>query len=267
MRIRCVSGDRDKMLRVMEKETGTEAVYTGLPFFSYRTGCLTLTRDGHIEYDAGGAAEDEVGRAEEALRIMAELGLCEAFRGSAEDAQPEVKNEAAAGGIMFCSPDAYSGRTLLNLMCILSARQQLINRALDLKGSLHVQRELVERLTAHPPLTESEYLRSLYGMNDAYRGVEFARGRIIFTCFNSGHIEEPRIHRQLADVIMRTAESRSRIKPFTRRTRNSKYTFRIWLNSVGMTGPEYEEARRLMLSRLSGCSDRRRPSAPAGKSR
>ena len=39
--------------------------------------------------------------------------------------------------------------------------------------------------------------------------------------------------------------------------RNKKYAFRTWLNSIGMKGQDYEQARRIMLSRLPGRSDRR----------
>ena len=48
MRLKCLSGDRELILRVMEREIRAEAVYRPLPFFSYSVGDLTLTRDGFL---------------------------------------------------------------------------------------------------------------------------------------------------------------------------------------------------------------------------
>ena len=69
--------------------------------------------------------------------------------------------------------------------------------------------------------------------------------------------EEVQIHRQLAERINHISASSHWIKPYTRNVRNKKYAFRTWLNEIGMIGPEYEEARTVMLGRLYGQSDRR----------
>ena len=52
--------------------------------------------------------------------------------------------------------------------------------------------------------------------------------------------------------MVAAAISQNRVKPFTRNIRNKKYMFRFWINAIGMRGPEYEEARRVMLARLPG---------------
>ena len=85
----------------------------------------------------------------------------------------------------------------------------------------------------------------------------FFRTHVILTGFRKGKSEEKQIHRQLADLMVNAARSRAWTKTFTPKVRNRKYVFRTWLNSIGMTAPEYEYARSILLSRLPGRSDRR----------
>lgn len=303
MRVKCISSDRDMILRVMKRELGAEAVYRPLPFFSYNVGGLTLTRDGFIETGDGTANCDEPAgyvdteysaasdstsdmdgyyrdnRIRKTIAVLASLGLCElpelysdngigaglcgsVLPGDENETQDcmesritrnEQKNDSVAYPM-----DEHTGQTLMNLLFIISARYELINCALDMRRSFYVERSLVESMLMHPPVSKWDFLHILYDREDEYRGIDFSAEQILFSGFRKGRPEEAYIHRQLADLIMHAAVSRKWVKPLTRRTRNRKYSFRTWLNSIGMTGPEYEEARAVMLSRLPGRSDRRR---------
>lgn len=265
MRLKCLSGNRELILRVMEREIRAEAVYRPLPFFSYTVGDLTLTRDGFLvlgndEEGVSGVRLREnkspkKGRKEiKALRSLAELGLCETVPYPEES---DVVTEAADSRRFIYPVIEDGGRTLLNLMCIISARQLLINRSLDMPGALFIRKALMKRLLAHPPESANDFLRSIYNRDKEYRGVIFSPGSVEFTCFRKARPEEAAIHRQMADLIMNDAETKKWVKPFTRRAANKRDAYRTWINSIGMIGTEYEEARRVMLARLPGeASDR-----------
>ena len=116
----------------------------------------------------------------------------------------------------------------------------------------------MSQVEKHPPETVDEFLQVLYGLDESYRGVSFSRSHVILTGFRKGKPEEKQIHKQLADLMVHASRSRTWTKTFTPNVRNKKYAFRTWLNSIGMTGSEYELARSILLSRLPGRSDRRK---------
>lgn len=238
MKARCTSDNRELILQILREETGAPVSYAPLPHFSFSIGGYTLRRDGWLETSLPEPA---------AFSVLASVGLCDF---PYEPAPPEDEE--------YLYPmSGHSGATLLNLMCILSARQRLINRALDARNGFHVAPQLMSDLLAHPAATIPEFLQALYGREPEYAGVRFTLRYIALSGFRKGHAEEAHIRRQLADRIVRAALTQRWAKAFTRRVRNPKYAFRTWLNSIGMIGPEYEEARAVMLSRLPGRADQR----------
>ena len=244
MKVKCTSGNRELILRILQEHTGRRAEYDGLPSFSCTVGEYTLRRDGWIETALPNP---------DALSILGSLGLCDcpsSLRMATEPMTPGPSD-------LVFPMHSHTGSSLTNLMAILSARQHLLNRALDARGAFNIAPPLMNSLLAHPPTTIEGFLQALYGHAAEYAGIEFTLERIVFCGFRKGHPEEARIHCQLAGLIVRAALSLRWTKAFTRRVRNQKYAFRTWLNALGMIGPEYEEARSTMLSRLPGHSDRR----------
>ena len=284
--------DRELVIRAIEDMTGEKRVYHPLPRFEYSVGGYTLRRDGCIVYkngsDAGGS--DAVSackesrdssrvtidgsratanstkatindlqvtnaspnsyacEAAEVFEKLASLGLCDyAF-------EPDPPNDDDITYEMEC----HSGDSLYRLAGIISARQLLINNALDARGAFYIAPELMRSLAAHTPETVPEFLQALYGRDSEYKGLEFTLSHIVFTGFRKCSAEERHIHRQLADLIVKAALGQEWVKPFTHNVRNRKYAFRTWLNTIGMTGEEYEEARQVMLGRLYGRADQKK---------
>lgn len=243
MIVRCTSGDRGLIISLLERKTGAEAVYHPMPEFSCIIGGYTLKRDGTIEYDP----DADNGEAE-VLQMLSELGLCEAPT-AASDNKDCVQYSYPLYG--------HTGKTLLNLMCMISARYRLINNALACRGAFYIAPGLMNDLLAHPPVTIDEFRRSIYGRNEEYKGLRFNEDSVILSGFMKGKPEESHIHRQLADMMIKEALTRQWIKPFTKNVRNRKYAMKTWLVSMGMNGDEYTEARTVMLGRLYGRSDKR----------
>ena len=243
MIVRCTSGDRGLIISLLERKTGVEAVYRPMPEFSCVVGAYTLKRDGAIEWD-----DDRSDDKSDVLETLSELGLCEAPGGTLDGGE----------SVHYSYPlDGHTGKTLLNLMCMISARYRLINNALGCRGAFYITPELVNDLLAHPPVTIDEFRRSIYGRDEEYKGLKLTDNSIILDGFRRGKPEEAHVHRQLADMMIREALARQWIKPFTRNVRNRKYAMKTWLVTIGMNGVEYAEARTVMLGRLYGRSDKR----------
>lgn len=244
METRCTSSNQRMILHVLQREAQDRVTYSGSPHFSCRVGAYTLLRDGRIVTD-----RDDPG----VFATLGALGLCDY---PYEPAPPHRED-------IVYPMEGHNGTTLLNLMAVFSARQQLINRALETKKGFYVAPQLMRDLLAHPPVTVADFLQALYGRDEEYRGLVFTPAYIALSGFRRGRPEERFIHRQLADHILKVAQTQGWVKAFLPNVRNKKYVFRTWLNAIGMTGPEYETARMTMLARMPGRSDQRR--IPRGK--
>lgn len=238
METRCISSDRETILRILERETGETAREGGPPGFSVTVGGFALLRDGRLTAGEEGAR---------VFPLLAGLGLCD-WPWAPATLPPET---------ILCPMAGWDGGSLRNLLAILSARQVLLNKALAAKGAFFVAPSLMRSLAAHPPETAVELLRALWGREEELRGVALDRERVALTGFLGCRREEDAVHRQLAACIWDTARTQKWVKPFTPRVRNQKYAFKAWLYTVGMDGPAHEEARRILLGRLPGTTARR----------
>ena len=65
----------------------------------------------------------------------------------------------------------------------------------------------------------------------------------------------PAVCRQLGERIVAAALSQRWVKPHTHNLRNKKYVMHNWLNTLGMCGEAYAEARSVLLRELPGRTD------------
>lgn len=238
MMTRCTSSNREMILYVLQSEVQQPIVYYGAPGFACAVGEYTLHRDGTLT-----AQED----ARAVFPLLAAMQLCDC----------PVRTAPRAPAPFVYPMRGHSGHSLLNLFSIVSSRQVLLNSALAAPKAFLVLPSLMDDLLAHPPVTVPEFLQALYRRDREYGGIRLDTESIELTGFRRCRQDEADIHRQLADIIMDAALSLNWVKPYTRNVRNRKYAFRIWLNAIGMAGPEYERARQVLLSRLYGRTDRR----------
>lgn len=222
--------DRQPLIRVLEEETATAAVYSGAPSFRYSIGAYTVLRDGSLE-----VADAKADRA--LLSRLAAKGLIE-----------DTSDESA--GIAF-QMDSFTGRTLVNIVNTLASRGKLINKAIGRPNAIHMGAKLVRELKAENPDTVPEFMDILHrcGGEKAIRGLKLTGGKLIFTGF-----PDDDTFRALAEHIVNAALSLRWIKAKEPTGDNEKYTFRVWLNALGMKGAEYANARAELLKNLSGDS-------------
>lgn len=229
MKIKGLLTDRQPLIKALERETGETAVYSGAPSFRYRVGNYTVLRDGSLEADEAADAA--------LLDRLAELGLLERL--------------AAPRGRIAFSAENLTGRTMVNLVNTLAARENLINKAIGIPNAFHMSAELVRSLKTENPDSLREFMEVLHrcGGERAVKGIRLSGGRLIFTGF-----PETVACRMLAERMVHAAVTQRWSKAKAVAAENERYTFRVWLNALGMKGAEYAEARAALLKNLSGDS-------------
>ena len=220
--------DRQVLIRWLERETGIKANYSGAPSFRYCIGPYTVLRDGTL------ATKDEQAD-EELLMRMENEGL--------------IGREDHASLFISFPAGSCQGKELVNLINMLSARGALLNKAIGVPNAFHMSAELVRILNKEKPYTKKEFMDCVHrcGGVKATRGVLITQEKILFPGFPV--TDECR---QLGECIIRASIKQRWSKPKTAKVENEKYSFRVWLNAIGMKGPAYKEARALLLRRLDG---------------
>ena len=222
--------DRQALVSVLERETGITAVYTGAPSFRYIIGDYIVLRDGCLEVQDG----------KENRALLSRL----ASEGLIEDASDEPSRIASR-------TDSFTGRTLVNIVNMLASKGRLLNKVIGRPNAIHMSAELVRELKEENPNIASEFMDVLHrcGGDKAIRGLRLTGGEIIFTGFPDNDT-----YRVLAEHMVNTAQSHRWIKAEEPPSENEKYTFRVWLNTLGMKGPEYAAERAELLKNLTGDS-------------
>lgn len=235
LKIRGLLTDRQPLVAALERETGQTAAYSGMPTFRYQVGPYTILRDGSMEVPEAKASTA-------ILRRLAEQGLIE-------------RQAEAPAGIAF-DASGFDGRIMNNIVNALAAKEVLINRAIAVPNAFHMKVDLVKELKAVSPTTMSEFMAVLNrcGGDSAIKGLWLSADQLVFTGF-----PETQACRTLAERIIHSAVSNRWIKARAPKVTNDKYSFRVWLNSLGMTGPDYADTRAELLKNLSGDSCFRTP--------
>lgn len=220
--------DRKPLIAALEHETGITAAYSGAPSFRYVIGDYTVLRDGNLEVADGKADRDLLSR-------LAGQGLIE-------------DPSDVPTGIAF-EMDSFSGQTMVNIVNTFASRGKLINKAIGRPNAVHMGAELVRELKAENPDTVPEFMNILHrcGGEKAIRGLKLTGEKLVFTGF-----PDDDTFRALAKHIVKAALSLRWIKAKEPTGENEKYIFRVWLNALGMKGPEYADARARLLRNLTG---------------
>jgi len=224
MQIKGLVRDRQLLVKALSRELGETAVYCGAPTFSYRIGAYTVLRDGSIETD-----EPDDGLL---LRLSAQ--------GLIEIAPPKVT------AITVPVPSAHA---LTNIIFMLAAKAPFINKAIGSPEAFSISSVLVDELKMANPSTLSELMEVIHhcGGEAAMKGIRISGDELIFTGFPTAPA-----YQMLADCLVQTAGRIHYAKAKRVPVVNEKYTFRVWLNSLGMIGDAFKEARRVLLRNFQG---------------
>lgn len=232
MQLKGILTDRKLLVAAIAEGTGIEPEYCGAPTFQYKIGVYHILRDGTLEVSDGDADE-------QILLRLAEKGLVEKL---------EDKDE---GAIVFYIKD-YPGHTPINVVNTIAAREKLINKAVGKENAFHVSPALMRLIKKENPADANELADLIFqcGSENALKGLCITPEKIVFTGFPGEKTEDTYL--ALAERIVETAAAKKWMKSDRIKVENEKYSFRVWLISIGMVGKAYAKAREELLRPLAG---------------
>lgn len=231
MKIQTMITDRKALVNFLKEETGMSSHYLGAPGFQYTVGPYTVLRNADIETDQ-----------ESAKRILGRLQEI----GFIERAEEEK-------GIWVSIP-ADSVRTRMNLLNMISSKGKLISKAIGKEGALGISQSFLQKMQEQNPATVTEFREAMIkNCKGRYLwGLRIRDDKVIFTAMPDDGSEICKAYEELAKAMVQASEKQSWVKPAPDKTDNEKYTFRVWMITIGLNGKEYAAARNLLLSNLDG---------------
>ena len=148
-------------------------------------------------------------------------------------------------------------QSLLNLIYMIYTRGDQLSRAT--RGNFYVEKYLIDILTEDEEFeSKEELIDFIQGqIEDGRRcdGISFDEENVTFDGFEGvPNSELCDIYRRLAAQMNKFAIGTKRVRPKEINEPNEKYSFRLWLVRLGMSGSEFKHDRKELLRRLSGHS-------------
>lgn len=225
--------NRKESVKILYEYFGVKPQYMGVPSFAYEIettkGTITIDKEGKIKNSEGYEL-----RLEELLKDNEELELQE------EIPKKEIQ-------VIF-SMDGHTGVTLRNLINMISSKQSLIKKVLELEGDI-VTPEFVESINGVRIDTIEDFkiaaleigLKECPGIN-----FDFEKETLKFN-----FIEDEPVT-LFAEALNESSKKLKYSSPKEKQTDNEKYTFRTWLLRLGFIGDRYKQARKELLKNLGG---------------
>ena len=155
--------------------------------------------------------------------------------------------------------DGHQGNTLRNILNLIYSKQPLIKKALELEEDL-VEEEFIKLLKEERVKSIDSFEKALNKIGyNGHPGVDFDFENKTFT-FKHANGEAAT---WLFALINKKAKTMKRTNVNKTDTDNEKYTFRTWLNNLGMIGEDYAEIRKELLKNLTGNPSYRTPKKEA----
>ena len=241
---------RKRFVQAIASALDVRARYDGAPEFSYTIAFVTVNREGNIEVDE----QADKARLLMLLQMLMKQGYTPDNDGldwirretrqmeeaterateqpnTADSAAGEAKDEQSAEPKVIIDPsdeqtvttisvprDIFSETGLENLKKILSAKNELICKALDIQN------------------TE----------------IEVTDSAVSFPWFGELDADEFKYISQFISGLCRFANISKRITSRQRREENPKFAMRTWAIRLGFNGAEYKDLRKYLMKRLPG---------------
>ena len=248
--------NRKELAKRLSQLAETKAEYTRMPRCAFLIGDYAVERDGTL------VVPDEADM--DPIETLLLEGLIRECDPEAEARAAEERARREAEENRVPEPEAvrvsfpiaeHSVRSVRNLATMICSRGRLISRATG--GDFSCTRELVDELSKAEDMDE---IMEIIRERDGLTGLTVTADAVCFTGFpetSSGNSREA--FTQLADLMNRLSVEQGRVLLKNVDESNEKFSFRIWLLSLGMKGNEYRTARRVLLAPLSGNTAFRTP--------
>lgn len=226
--------ERKQFVQALEEITGTKSVYKKPPTFAYEVGCMTITRDGDLEFDDNvdadsmkdilNALEKRGFAAKENHYLKKQEILSEEMESSEEHLESDDQEESTGKedlGLTVSMPRTYfNDLALTKLKNLISSKQTLIKKALG-----------IEELP-----------------------IKVGDEKVSFPWFEIKPSDEDAVtaYSHLIYALCEMAKNQNRITATEKEVENEKYAFRCFLLRLGFIGEQYKKERKILLQNLSG---------------
>ena len=240
--------NRKDLVKRIEQLTDEKAVYTRMPECAFEIGEFKVERYGTLVFTE--EADTEV------IDTLLAEGLIRVYEPEedTDEEGTEGTEEAAEDPepveVTISLPMVnHNVRSLRNLIAMLYSRGGLISKATG--GHFSCTEDLLEALSTASDMPA--FLNTLESHPGALEGLEFSADTVTFTGFpETDRTDRIQTFTTLASMINRMALEQKHTLARTVMAENEKYSFRIWLISLGMKGDEFKTARRILLASLEG---------------
>lgn len=235
MNIKLATDNRKAVATRLAEITGTESHYTKAPRFAYEIGPYSIEKDGSLITTEGADLQP--------LLTLADEGMIENFT---------TPNTEPINVTVKVPIEKHTGNSLRNLINLVYTRAALINKALG--TSFSVGDEFIEALKDDEKIKILEdCLEVIKEHSSELTGISVDADSITFnTLPETADADEMNTFTVLCGMMSKQAQEQKRIQAKAINEDNEKYALRIWLTRLGMNGPEYKEARRILMANLSG---------------
>ena len=208
---------RKAMVRAVEKETGIQARYMGVPSCAYTAGDYTVGRNGELSFPDGTPPGDS----------SAVIDACVMATGITPEeweqntGGPEETPETADTALTVAIPeDTMTEEAIANLEKLVEAKAGLIRSAFG-AGEVKVIRQ---------------------------------DGKLLFPWFENADPGSTDAFLLFVTRLCDLARNAKRVTAKEKEVGNEKYAFRCFLLRLGFIGPEYKGARKALMKNLTGSS-------------
>ena len=251
--------DRKAMVRRLSEHLQTPAVYLYTPTYAFRIGEITVNRDASVS----GEREALLPAAECLLEngyiteLPAELTEDDS-EASAEEvpAKAEPADSAAEDitvtTIRIYEPD-WTVQSMTNLMHMLYARQDLINRMLQM-NCLRIDEVFIQALASEMMTSVGDFEALLHRaiLDEHVTGVNIEHDAVLVELPWEKDSIRWVFYSQIISACIKAAKTAKRVLPRRLDSEADKYHANAWLARLGFGGPEHKELRSTLMSHLSG---------------
>lgn len=242
--------ERKALVKAIENIIHQTAVYKKAPTFEYTVGDFTIDKNGTVYCDDGDTLERLI------HNLIADGFIPEEAPAAEHAAETETPEPVSL--TIEVPTTNHTGSSIRNLINLLYTRADLLNKALG--TGFRVDTGLTEALKDEASiLTKESLLAAIAAYEDehgkAIDGLTITQERITFgTLPETNDAEVLRTFTILCGMMNKQALDQKRVQAKMVNEENEKYALRIWLTRLGMNGPEYKDARRILMANLTGNS-------------
>ena len=256
-----VKGKRKEAAERLSELTGEKAIYTRLPRCAYEVGSFTIEKDGTLL--ARECADLSF------LRTLSDEGFLEGFEERVFETPkayetPEIPKTNEAPETLEV-PETIQPEKYHDAFISLPMAGHTVRSLRNLIHMIYVRGKLLSKATGGEFFCTEELAGSLNGCEDieeiitvsqkGLTGLKFTEDWIAFTGFPSTQdAKVQHVFKQLSERMNEKAKYSKHVILRRIDETNERYIFRSWLMAIGMKGPEFKTARKMLLSPLSGHS-------------